>query len=174
MPQQAAAVRVRAEAPARGALVAPVRALAIAAAVAVAVVAEAPVAVVVVMMAVMVMAVVMMTVVMMMVMAMSVCDGRTAHCEARTGCHDKRSTTQRFRQVKHDVHSWGLRDRSPQWLISRRLPSNGPLGPAHRSRHEAQGFTGLFWGERIPSRGCRRFGGPVTGRRAVTAPGRTS
>jgi hypothetical protein len=78
--------------------------VAIAAAVAVAVVAEAPVAVVV-MMAVMVMAVVMMTVVMMMVMAMSVCDGRTAHCEARTGCHDKRSTTQRFRQVKHDVHS---------------------------------------------------------------------
>ena len=60
----------------------------------------------VVMMAVVVVPVVVVAVVMMVVvMAMSVRHGRGTQCEARTGGHDKRSTTQRFGQVEHDVHS---------------------------------------------------------------------
>jgi len=65
----------------------------------------------VVMMPVMVVMVVMMAV--MVVMATGMRHGRSAQCESRTGGHDKRSTTQRFGQLEHDVHSWGLRDRRP-------------------------------------------------------------
>ncbi|HXE87104.1 MAG TPA: hypothetical protein VN524_09965 [Hyphomicrobiaceae bacterium] len=57
-------------------------------------------------MVVMMMAVVVVpVVVMVVVMAMSVRHGRGAQCESRTGGHDKRSTTQRFGQVEHAVHS---------------------------------------------------------------------
>ncbi len=99
-------------------------------------------------MMVMVMPMVMMVAMMMMVMmamvmmvTMSVRHGRGAQGESRTGGQDKRTATQRFEQVEHDRHSWGLRGWDPAGVGFPTFIQGPALGPARGSRHEAIGFN---------------------------------